>query len=159
MINTSLVTEKFRQFLLCNYNKRIDIAINVAMLSIILGLATWIFLSFLRSSSVDLFMRQAESLYFLSGINPYRVLIGEISEIKEFGTPNAYPPSGYIYAILFYSWNSGLLTKTVHFILEIIYLVSSIIIWEKIIKESGLLLSKRSIMVSFSFSIFLSSNK
>ena len=140
------MAEMFRQFLLGEINnKKIDILI----LSLFLGLIIFIFIRFfIYGEGIDLFLRQAEALYFLKGINPYRVLIKEIPEIKEIGRTDAYPPTGYIYAVIFYSWNNGLLTKIVHFILDITYLIGSIIVWKKIIRESGLSLSNRSVLIS-----------
>jgi len=68
--------------------------INISVLIIVV--LTYISQIIVEGTGVDILWRVTESKYFINGINPYEVFIGQKPEVKEFGRPAAYAHISYL---------------------------------------------------------------
>ena len=72
-------------------------------------------------------LRVSEARYFMEGINPFYVYIGEVEKIDRLGQPNAYSFISYILMIPFTYLENNLLIKILYSIIDVLMLSASML--------------------------------
>lgn len=80
----------------------------------------------------DLMLRVSEARYFMEGINPFYVYIGEVEKIDRLGQSNAYSFISYILMIPFTYIENNLVIKILYSIIDVVMLSASMFMVSKI---------------------------